>query len=636
MKAIAIKALGEDALERPARVNAALAANDRLKCYFSLLQMARVHAEAPDQPAVSLKRERRACGLTDDTLDEAIANASKTRDGYRVPGCQKIVRAIADDLKTMAAPADPSLGARGDSLLKSLPAVHDDVITGDCIDAITRSGGKGHDSLHALVMDLHKVLNAQQASLAEEVIDGASTYNIDTADHALIHAFMSGLNRTAPLKFDHPGLGCTATRMNGKLVIQNDLGTTDAHVLVVHVSGLMVSVTYSDIHAERLQFFQSLLERRAVHWSGAESRVVSGLAGGEPLLLTVGTHTAADRDGVADFLAFLGSRLVFVIDWNKARKQLRGLIKRQHRVDLLRWAADNDIGQRGFLELGGARLVYDAVEANASGLMHLGDRLCDLLGDEPAYQFLQFCFRSATEGLLAHQSPGLIRDRIRTELVAHIAGEERRLLSIAARHAGLIFEIAGAVRDGLIAVAEGEGGFDRLTKRARQWEHAADLLVIEAREMVKRRPDHASYARIITAADDAADDLEGIVFLLGLFGKDPDIRKLLEPLRLLADIQVASTQEWIKALAHASQVGPHGAREDADDFVTAVDRIAVLEHEADDALRDVVSEAVPRAKDFRQLHLITAIGGALETATDALEHASLMLRDHILSDVLVR
>lgn len=104
MKTSAIKALGEDALARPARLNAALAANDRLKFRFSLLQMARAHADQPDLPAVSLKRERRACGLTDDSLDEAVTGAAKTVDGYRVPGCQRILRAIADDLAVMAAP----------------------------------------------------------------------------------------------------------------------------------------------------------------------------------------------------------------------------------------------------------------------------------------------------------------------------------------------------------------------------------------------------------------------------------------------------------------------------------------------------------------------------------------------------
>ncbi len=39
---------------------------------------------------------------------------------------------------------------------------------------------------------------------------------------------MRGLNRTAPLAFGHPGLGTTAVRANARLIIQNDIGTTDA------------------------------------------------------------------------------------------------------------------------------------------------------------------------------------------------------------------------------------------------------------------------------------------------------------------------------------------------------------------------------------------------------------------------
>ncbi len=43
-------------------------------------------------------------------------------------------------------------------------------------------------------------------------------------------------------------------------MIQNDIGTTDAHVIVIHVEGLTVSVTYTDVHAERLAFFQDMLK----------------------------------------------------------------------------------------------------------------------------------------------------------------------------------------------------------------------------------------------------------------------------------------------------------------------------------------------------------------------------------------
>jgi hypothetical protein len=57
---------------------------------------------------------------------------------------------------------------------------------------------------------------------------------------------MTGLHRTEALKFDHPGLATTAVRGGETLLIQNDIGETDAHVLVVHVTGLTVTLTYSD------------------------------------------------------------------------------------------------------------------------------------------------------------------------------------------------------------------------------------------------------------------------------------------------------------------------------------------------------------------------------------------------------
>ena len=435
-KADVIEALGEVALTRPAQLNAALCANDHLKYYFSLLQMARSRADRPDQPAASLKRERLASGVADETLDKCVGAATRTEKGYRIPGCQQIMRHIADDLKIMAVPADPSFASRAETLLATLPAASDDMVSSASIDAITRAGKGQDDSLHRLVMELHKALNALQAEFAQETIDGAAVYEVTESDRALIRAFMAGLSRTAPLKFDHPGLGATATRIGPRLVIQNDLGTTDAHVLVIHVEDsrdgnsqdkrMSVSLTYSDVHLERLTFFRSLFEQQAMSWSDPESRSVRGLAEGQPFFITTGGFTGADADEIAPFLTFLGSRLVFVIDWNRARKQLRPFLKKEQRTSLLRWAADNDIGHRGFLEVGGDQLVYDAIEASASGLFHIGDRLCSVLGDEVAYAYLQFCFRAATEGLLARQSPALIRDRVRTELLVHMASGERR------------------------------------------------------------------------------------------------------------------------------------------------------------------------------------------------------------------
>ena len=71
-----------------------------------------------------------------------------------------------------------------------------------------------------------------------------------------------------------------------------------------------------------------------------------------------------------------------------------------------------------------------------------------------------------------------------------------------------------------------------------------------------------------------------------------------------------------------------------EDFLTAIDRVSALEHQADDAERALTVATVAHAKDFRQLHLFTSIGARFEAAADGLKHASLMLRDYVLEDVI--
>jgi hypothetical protein len=51
---------------------------------------------------------------------------------------------------------------------------------------------------------------------------------------------MRGVNATRALKLDHPGLDTAATRDGARLLLQNDIGTNDAHVLVIQVEGLRV------------------------------------------------------------------------------------------------------------------------------------------------------------------------------------------------------------------------------------------------------------------------------------------------------------------------------------------------------------------------------------------------------------
>src|ERR1035438_5248146 len=102
MKSRILEVIGATELARAAQVNDALAANDRIKYYFSLLQMAIDHADHPDRPAVGLKRERRACGIDDTALDDVVETAERRGSAYRLPGAARIMRRIGDDMRVMA------------------------------------------------------------------------------------------------------------------------------------------------------------------------------------------------------------------------------------------------------------------------------------------------------------------------------------------------------------------------------------------------------------------------------------------------------------------------------------------------------------------------------------------------------
>ncbi len=643
MKSRILEAMGVTELQRASGLSDALAANDRVKYLFSLLQMAVGHADHPDQPAASLKRERLAAGIDDVSLDTMVEAAQLRTGQYQLPGAAKVMTRIAQEMRVMAAPViaagKPGYAGRLKLLLDTMPAATNDGVTAADIAAITQAERSKHgaqkDSLHRLVMDLHKELNALQASLAEEVLDGASVYGLSGSDREAVKAFMAGVNRTAGLKFDHPGLGTTATRAGERLVIQNDIGTTDAHVIVIHVEALTVTVTYSDVHPERVRFLRDMLAPMNLSWDEGRSAQVATLAAGMPFQLVTGSYRAADAADCLRFLEFLGSRLVFLIDWNKARKQLRGFLRGSQRLDVLLWAARNDVGHRGLLEIGGARAINEAIEATADSAMHFGDRLCDVLGAEPAAEFIQFALSAAARGKLEGQSHALIADRIRTELQRHFSDVERCLLGVASDHAGLIFEIASLVQDGVLAAGTGDGGFGKRADRARRFEHDADLLVVAAREAARRRPDRAVFRTLLETADDAADHLEDVAFLLVLLaGHDRPGDETLDTLRGLTGLTVEGVQEWIKALGHAAHITRTGLREDTDDFLTAIDRVAALEHQADDAERRLTTLAIQQSKDFRQLHLYTAISNGLEETMDALKHASLALRGHVLGEVL--
>jgi uncharacterized protein Yka (UPF0111/DUF47 family) len=445
---------------------------------------------------------------------------------------------------------------------------------------------------------------------------------------------MAGVNRTAPLKFDHPGLGATATCCGETLVIQNDIGTTDAHVLIVHVEPPRVRVTHTDVHIQRLAFFQGMLERFGVTWDDTRSRRAAETREGL-YHMCAGTYTAPTPADLEAYLTFLGSRLVFLIDWNRARKRLRKFAPRRVCLEVLGWAAEREFGHMGFLKLGGEQLLFDALALAARGPLQVGQQLADLLGKEKVTAFLKFTLQTASEGLRAGRSEPLIRDEISAELRHFLETAHQGLLEIAAEHASLIVELATAARDMLSPAAAPEFR-RRVARQAKKWEHRADELVSKGRTARVRSEDARAILELLQGADDAADELEEAVFLLSLMPADETANSPFAPLQELAGLLVQGAQEYLKAVENARSVHRASPREQLEDFLEAVDRTVAIEHRTDDCHRQAQAGIIGFAGDFKQLHLFTLLADSLEEAADALMRSAHLLRDYVLGEVLTR
>jgi uncharacterized protein Yka (UPF0111/DUF47 family) len=638
-----VAALGEHRLLLPFLLNEALAANDRAKYRLTLLQTAKSHADFPDASFPDLRTERLACGVTVASFDDVVAEAAtRGPDIYAIPCCRELCTALSDDILAMIAPFEAAQKPAEATFRKRLQGLsgapwcgEDDSITGTIIASLTSGDPDRGDSLHLLIMEMHKALNTLQAEIATENVDGAMTYGLRAVDKALVAAFMKGVNRTLPLKFEHPGLGTTATKTGGKLIIQNDIGTTDAHVLVVHVEGNTVTITCSDNHLPRLLFFQGMFAGWDMTWGDVRSLSDQAFEGGG-YHLCIGSHQARNKGDLKAFLMHLGSRLVFLIDWNRARKRLQLLVPRENALSLLSWSAENDIGHMAFLKAGGERMIFDALQFVAGGTLTYGVTLAELLGKETAVSYLRFILRTCARGMLDKRPLAMIRDEARVELSGYYHSAKQNLLDLASNHAALAIEIATGIRDGLLA-SSSPGTFprfERIGRRAKEWERKADELVTRAREYAKQSEQADAIRQLLEAADDITDELEEAVFHLTLLKPETMEEAIRIPLATLARLLVEGTREYLKAIENARGIHRSGSPDDMHDFLKSIHRITVIEQESDTAEREVRKALVTALDDFRQVFVIAESAKKLESAADALMHTGMILRDQILERIM--
>lgn len=625
----------------PARVHEALEANARIKYYLSLLQMAAAHAEAPDVPPADLAAERERCGVDDEGLDAVVPRAARglDEDAYRIPRLRDVVGRIESDLGRMIEPiglaGGPEAAERWRERLRALHGAHAEVVERDHIApaslAWMTSADPSRDGAHRLCLDLHAALNTLEQSMADTTVDGAHAFGLAPDDRALVAAFMRGVNRTAALKFDHPGLGTTATRSGARLVIENDVGTTDAHVLVVEVEGTRAAVTSADVHVQRIAFFQRMVSRGwTVGWDDTRSRRAPGL-GDEAFFVCVGRFEAADAGELARFLEHLGSRLVFLIDWNKARKTLQAFVPKAEAVAALDWAAESNLGHRALLEHGGDALLYDAMAAVMRTPVRFGERLDDAVGAAAAAQFVRYALRETAEGLLERRSRSLVRERVRAELASAFVTAGDRLLEPARRHAAIVGELAAVVRERVAGLGSGDAeGGSRQAAHAKDREGAADEIVEEVRFLVHRMQDAGAFERVVESADDAADAFEEAIFWGSLLPASfAPGGPLAESLRRLGAIATSASDAWIACVEAARHARRGAGGPEMRALLDEVDRVVTAEREADEIERRVIEELVAWPElDGRLFVVATRMVQNVEAATDALLHAALELRDH--------
>lgn len=641
MKARIIEELGQAELMLPNLVAGALKANDRAKLRMSVLQAALGHAHDPHISLPDFAVECGGAGIDAVATRTLVAGARMTGEGrIEAPGLAKLSQALLSDVETMIAAVDAGNASAGEIATRRFAALKASLVLGNehvaesDIARMTSVAGNGADSLHRLIMDLHKALNSLTAQCAEETISGARCYGLRLEDKPLVAAFMRGLDRTRGLKFGHPGLDTTAVRGEDRLLIQNDIGTTDAHVLVVSVEGAAVTITHSDVHEPRAKFFIGLFDSFPVTWGRLRQERAEGLAEGESFYLVTGRYETEGREALLAFLEAIGAALVFLIDWNKARKALRRLVSNRDAVQVLIWAARHEIGHRALLELGGTDLIASAVRQAAPARIGFGEELGDVLGREATVKFLKAALRLSTEALRQGRSARSVREMLEVDLVRRIERNESALLTTVVRQLGLARDIATAIAADIAGGGRGRTDAARHADRAKRIEEKADAIALEARRSIARTQANPTIRELVNAAENVIDELEQASFLASLLPRELD-GNLLEPLCELCDGAISGAEAAVRGLEAAASLSEAdgGDTADSEDALSATSRLVDIEHAADRAERTITRLTLSGEAGGERSMVALELARALERASDRMALVGHVLHNQVLADL---
>lgn len=643
------------------KVKRALQANERVKYLLTLLQLAQAQAEQPDPEPDDLSIERRRAGIEDSEFDQVIPNASMTRGNrLEIPIADRILSMaleetdrMCDPLVTARRPEGPTLKRRLDDVgTNCRPYVESGAEAGADVDEaataekppgkvqlkkrlpvefigrLTSAERGGQDSLHLVVMDAHKAINSLISELSghRETVGGADALGLTEEDRRLVEAFTEGVNSTRSLKGSHPGLATTAVRVGAKLLLQNDVGETDAHVVVLEVEGNRLDITYTDVHDKRTDFFSRLLGDLPIQWRKAESRYSKKLTE-SAFTLSRGTLETVDRVEMGKALRVIGSSLVFLIDWNKARKRLRNFVRGQDGIDILLWAARERVGHMSFLSYGDVELIYEALEALPRGTIRRGEPLSAILGRKGAFEFLKETLRLAWESYERKEPRALLLDRLRCLLLGRVQrrgmGSDEMLLELSV----LGVETAITFRDSLRCVTRPvEGLIARNFDRISRWEQRADERLNRIRKIHLKEPQ--SLLPVGMLVDDALDALEDAadiaLALEAKFDARALPRNLIAMLERGAELTVRAAQLFHRVVHRYRELVRGGIGEALFDLINDLKQAEV---EGDKLKRDFHWTFLSAEGDLKILLTLRELLAKQETALNAFGRAAFLIHD---------
>jgi hypothetical protein len=623
----------------PDPIDRGLAADDRLTYYVTLLKMAAVHAQQPNVSMSNLHDAREANGVEDQSFDEIVEGSrSLAPELYLIPRASRVVELMVADLREMAdalsaaARNNPEFTDRLTAYMErvagriaGMPRFDDDRVSAREIDALTRRANNGDDTLHQLVLDIRWEFNRLQASTLEEVIDGARGRGLTPGDRSLIRAFMKGVRETAPLRLDHRAPPA-AIRIGDRLSIEHDIGMGASHVVGIHINGSSVTLIYADRRRSRVAFLKYLLEAHHLHWETALG------ADGTEDEVHIGRYTGERPGEIEAYLTFLGSRLVFLAGWKRARKRLARFVKQADADMLLRWAADNNIGHFAFLSAGDVSLVNAALERAVPAQIRAGVRLDELLGRESACAFLKTVLATAATGVMSHRSLRLIGDEIEAELFTYLETTDEAALAAAAEHATLLSTVCERLHGTLLHI-KAEGTTEdaaAAAEAAAAAKRRADEVSRRLDRLIDSTTDRQSLTRLLSEARGVVEIMEQAAFTLTLIPERPD-PKCIALLDDLADLARQACRAYLRCIEDARDLRGSSTRQDLERLLVGVDHLAELGDQSRSVERLIEATLLRPPVDFRQMHVLLELARELQLAIESLAGCGLVVHDYVLA-----